>query len=100
VSKASTSAAPRSDGSRRSWTFGVALDSEGMPLAPADVGLLSAIGIVFEADGITDLVQQFLGTMLLHGLTPPFARKGFRVHNIAIVGSAQQLDCPLGFQML
>jgi hypothetical protein len=33
-------------------------------------------------------------------LTPPFAKKGFRVHNIAIVGSAQQLDCPLGFQIL
>ena len=32
------------------------------------------IGMVFEADGITDLFQQLPGAVLFHGLTPPFDR--------------------------
>jgi hypothetical protein len=39
-------------------------------LDPADVGPLGAVGIVFEADGITDLIQQFLETLLLQRLPP------------------------------
>jgi hypothetical protein len=34
--------------------------------------------------------------MLLHGLTPPFDKRGFRGHNIIIVGPASQLEYPLG----
>lgn len=34
------------------------------------VGLLSAVGAVFEADGVADLVEQFLEALLLHGLPP------------------------------
>jgi len=37
---------------------------------PADVGLFRAIGIVLEADGVADLVKQFLGALLLHRLPP------------------------------
>jgi len=46
---------------------------------PADVGLLGAIGRVFEADGVTELIQQLLGAALFHGLTPPFDKERFRV---------------------
>jgi len=46
---------------------------------PADVGLLGAIGRVFEADGVTELIQQLLGAVLFHGLTPPFDKEGFWV---------------------
>ena len=42
---------------------------------PADVGLLGAIRVVFEA-------------------APPFDRRGFQAYNIVIVGSVQQADCP------
>jgi hypothetical protein len=69
-------------------------------LDPAIVGLLRALGMVFEADGITDLIQQLLGAVLFHGLTPPFDRRGCRVHNIVIVGPARQPDCPLALQRL
>jgi hypothetical protein len=44
-------------------------------LDPADVGLLRAIGIVFETDRITDLIQQLLGAMFFHELIPPFGRE-------------------------
>jgi hypothetical protein len=37
---------------------------------PANVGLLGANGLVLEADGVADLVQQFLGASLLHRLPP------------------------------
>jgi len=37
---------------------------------PADVGLFGADRIVLEADGITDLIQEFLGALLLHRLPP------------------------------
>jgi hypothetical protein len=37
---------------------------------PADVGLFGADRIVLEADGVADLVQQFLGALLLHRLPP------------------------------
>jgi hypothetical protein len=30
------------------------------------------------------------GTVLFHGLTPPFAMKGFLLHNMVIVGAARQ----------
>jgi hypothetical protein len=56
--------------------------------------------MVFEADGITELIQQLPGTVLFHGMTPPFDKKGFEVHNILIVGPAPQPDCPLRFQVL
>ena len=39
---------------------------------PAGVGLLGAIGRVFEADGVTELIKQLLGAVLFQGLTPPF----------------------------
>jgi hypothetical protein len=65
----------------------------------ADVGLLRAMGIVFETDGITDKMQQLLEAVLFHGLTPPFDRGRFRVHNTVIVGPAQQSDCSLRFQV-
>lgn len=37
-------------------------------LDPADVGLLGAVGIVSEAQGVADLIQEFFGALLLHGL--------------------------------
>ena len=43
---------------------------------------------------------RFVTTALLHRLAPPFDTGGFRVHNIVIVGPAQQPDCPLRFQVL
>jgi len=46
---------------------------------PADAGLLGAIGGVFGADGVTELIQQLLGAVLFHGLTPPFDKERFRV---------------------
>ncbi len=33
-----------------------------------------ALGVVFQADNITDLIQSLLGAVLFHGLTPPCAR--------------------------
>lgn len=44
-----------------------------------------------EADGVTDSIQSFLGAVLLRGLTPPFDKNEFRVHNIVIVGLATRL---------
>jgi hypothetical protein len=59
---------------------------------PADVGLLCAEGIVFEADGVADLGQWHLGAVLFRGLTRPLDRKGVRVHNIVMIGPARQPD--------
>jgi len=58
-------------------------------LDPADVGLLGAIGIVFEADGITDLIQQLFGTMLFH-----------RVCRISKITAARGPDRPLVSKIL
>jgi hypothetical protein len=33
------------------------------------------------------------------GLSPPFDKKGFRAHNIVIIGPARQPDCPSGLQV-
>jgi len=38
---------------------------------PADVGLLRAIGIVFEAQGIPDLGEQFFGSWFHLGFLRP-----------------------------
>jgi hypothetical protein len=38
----------------------------------------------------TDLIQRLPGTVLFCGLTPPFDKKGFWVHNTVIVGAARQ----------
>jgi hypothetical protein len=84
-------------------------------LDPADVGLLRVIGIVFalscDSTGggwhpfaklrtSTDLIQELLGTVLFHGLTPSFDRKGFWVYNVVIAGPAQQPALPFGSQIL
>lgn len=69
-------------------------------LDPANVGLLRALGMVFEADGIMDLIQQLLRAVLFQGMTPPFDQRGFRVHDIVIVGPARQPDCPLALRQL
>jgi hypothetical protein len=45
-------------------------------------------GVILWADDNSDLIQQFLGAVLFHGLTPPFDKREFRVHNIVIVGLA------------
>ena len=37
-----------------------------------------------------ELMQKLLGTVLFHGLTLPFDKKGFREHNIVIVRPPQQ----------
>ena len=47
-----------------------------------------------------DLVQQLLERVLFHGLTPAFDKKGFRVHNVVIVGAARQPALSLGSQLI
>ena len=42
--------------------------------------------------GITDLIQQLLRTVPLHGLASPFDKTGFQVHNVLTVGPAPQAD--------
>jgi hypothetical protein len=72
-------------------TYDVEMD---VPFDPAYVGLLGAIGVVLEADGITDLIQSLLGAVLFHGLTPPFDKERFRDYDIVIVGLLLQPDHP------
>ena len=67
---------------------------------PADAGLLGAIGGVFGADGVTELIQQLLGAVLFHGLTPPLDGKGFRLYNFVIAGPARPPDRSLRPQVL
>jgi hypothetical protein len=50
--------------------------------------------VVLKTDLIADLTYQLLGTVLIHGLAPPFDKRGFQVHDVVIVGPAQQPDCP------
>ena len=69
-------------------------------LDPANVGLLRAIGIVFEADGIADLSQLLLGMVLFPGLTPPFDKREFLVHSIVTVGAARRPALSFGSQTL
>lgn len=64
---------------RRAHFFGMALVVErDVARDPADVGLLAAVGVVFQAQGVAHLVQKSLGCWLwFHGRFPSFAR--FRV---------------------
>jgi len=54
---------------RNAHVFGVAFALEDdVAFDPVFVGLLGAVGVVFEADGIGDLVEEFAGCFLLHGV--------------------------------
>jgi hypothetical protein len=49
---------------RKASTSGAHVVEVDVALDPADVGLLCAIGVVLEADGIADLLNSFLGGAL------------------------------------
>jgi len=42
------------------------MEEKDVAFDPVDVGLLRADGIVFEANGVTDSIEQFLGSWLDH----------------------------------
>ena len=52
------------------------LNALDVALDPADVGLFGTDGIVLETDSLTDLVEQFLGALLLRRLPPQSLQRG------------------------
>ena len=49
---------------------------------PMEVGLFYTMGIVFRADVITHLIEQFPGVVPFHGLTPLFDRAAVLLYSI------------------
>ena len=60
---------------------------------PAHVGLIGARGVMFEENGISDIIQQFLGAVLFDGQTPAFGRKGILLHHMDVGGLHLKPDC-------
>jgi hypothetical protein len=58
--------------------------------------LLVGVGRGIQAHRIPDAAHEIHAGvgLLFHGLTPPFDRRGFRVHTIAIVERGKPPDCP------
>jgi hypothetical protein len=66
------------------------LDALGVAFDPADVGLFGTDGMVLETDSLMDLVQQFLRALLLRRLPPQSLQRGFRIHDMGVVGLVPQ----------